>query len=123
MIARASFMIANPVLIRLVRYRPQRRQLPVRPLLQPVLRIPVSSSCTLATKILPIMTSMSFIQMTVSRKETVRSRIFIFYVYTIMIKNSSSLNFIYATQIILDFICPDYYLTQQESFCAKVNIA
>ena len=113
MIVRVSIMIAHPVRIRPVRYRLQRHLLPVRPLLQPVLRIQVSSSCTLEPAM--IMTSMCSIQMTVSRKETVRSRIFIFYVYTIMIKNSSSLNFIHATQIILDFICPDYQLTQQKS--------
>ena len=64
MIAHVSFMIAKLIQIRLVRYQPQRHQLPVRPLLQPVLQIPVSWSCTLAPT--TIMISTYCIQMTVS---------------------------------------------------------
>ena len=66
MIVRVRFMIANPVRIRLVRYRLQRHQEPVLPPLQSHLRIPVYWSCI--TTIAAFVTSMCLIQMTVSRK-------------------------------------------------------
>ena len=69
MIARVSSMIAKPVQIQQARYRPQPLQLPVRPLVQPFLQIPVSLSCIPA--LASIMTSICLIQMTVSRKVTV----------------------------------------------------
>ena len=120
MTARVSFTIANPVPVRLVRYRPQRHQCPVRPLLQPVLRIPVSSSYIM----IPINTSMCSIQTTVSRKIAVKCKfnkkwVFIFS----SILYASCGNFVYATKTIFYLICPDYYPTHQQKFCAKVDIA
>ena len=121
MTARVSFTIANPVLIRLVRYRLQRHQLPVRPLLQLVLRIPVSWSCI----IIPEMSSsMCSIQTTVSRKIAVKCKFNTKWVFIFSSILYASLgNFVYAINAILYLICPDYYPTHQKKFCAKVDIA
>ena len=123
MTARVSFTIANLAQIRQARYRPPRHQWPVRPLLQPVLRMPVSWSCTLT--LTTIMTSMCSIQTTVSRKIAVRC------------KFNKKIKCLY---------CPLYYMrlveilftppkqsfilfvlittpTHQQKFCAKVDIA
>ena len=121
MIVRASIMIANPVLIRLVRYRLQRHQLPVRPLLQLVLRIPVFWSYIIITE---MSSSMSSIQMTVSRKIAVKCKFNTKWVFIFSSILYASLgNFVYGIEAILYLICPDYYPTHQQKFCAKVDIA